>query len=314
MNSKTAVDTAAAQPSERAKQILGDRLRRIMKAIDDLEARTGFGGWYAEDIQETCDAIARDAGIKSYRYALAATPVAQPSAEPVAWLWTNRAGPSKHVQAFVTKPPPSMLRDPQCQPLYLHPAGAGEPTNCPECNGGPNTWKCTCDPMWRGAGEPTEQSADATRLAFLNSRDGHLYDMLRSITYSSLEGYRSWIDRGMSGAGAGEQPSEAPSMVPTGDALAQRVIEAQRALVPMHDSQVVAFDAWYLSHKQTGTEDEWRHLRLAFGAGVEWFVSSSGVALATPVTAVGGEPSDDDGPGYHTHWTLHPNPPKEPTA
>jgi len=26
-----------------------------------------------------------------------------------------------------------------------------------------------------------------------------------------------------------------------------------------------------------------------------------------------GSPSDDDWPGYHTHWTPHPNPPKDPT-
>ena len=37
------------------------------------------------------------------------------AAEPVAWLWTGHTG---NVQAFVTKPPPSMLADPKCQPLY----------------------------------------------------------------------------------------------------------------------------------------------------------------------------------------------------
>ena len=45
----------------------------------------------------------------------------EPTAEPVAWLWTGHNG---HVQAFVTKPPPSMLRDPQCQPLYAAPPPA----------------------------------------------------------------------------------------------------------------------------------------------------------------------------------------------
>jgi hypothetical protein len=38
---------------------------------------------------------------------------------PVAWLYT---GPSGHTQAFTSKPPPSMLREPNCKPLYLHAA------------------------------------------------------------------------------------------------------------------------------------------------------------------------------------------------
>ena len=46
---------------------LGDRLRGIMSTVDQLEKTTGHGGWYAEHIQELCDAIARDAGLKSYR-------------------------------------------------------------------------------------------------------------------------------------------------------------------------------------------------------------------------------------------------------
>jgi hypothetical protein len=43
-------------------------------------------------------------------------PLTEPASEPVAWLWTGHNG---NVQAFTSKPPPSMLADPQCQPLYL---------------------------------------------------------------------------------------------------------------------------------------------------------------------------------------------------
>ena len=42
-------------------------------------------------------------------------PEAAAPPEPVAWLWVGHNG---HRQAFVTKPPPSMLRDPNCTPLY----------------------------------------------------------------------------------------------------------------------------------------------------------------------------------------------------
>jgi hypothetical protein len=53
---------------------------------------------------------------------LYAQPVAAP-AEPVAWLWRGL----NHTQAFVTKPPPSMLSDPSCTPLYARPVAAPEP-------------------------------------------------------------------------------------------------------------------------------------------------------------------------------------------
>jgi hypothetical protein len=66
-NSQSAQHT----PGQKA-GLLGSRLRTIMKAINDLEAKTGHGGWYAEQIQEMCNAIARDAGLKSHREGFAA--------------------------------------------------------------------------------------------------------------------------------------------------------------------------------------------------------------------------------------------------
>jgi hypothetical protein len=50
------------------------RLHIIMNKVDELERRSGCGGWFAETIQETCDAIARDFGFRPYRDGFAAPP------------------------------------------------------------------------------------------------------------------------------------------------------------------------------------------------------------------------------------------------
>lgn len=57
---------------------------------------------------------------------LYARPEAAPESPTVAWLYTSRSG---HVQAFTSEPPPSMLAEPNCEPLVRRSAlsGSGHP-------------------------------------------------------------------------------------------------------------------------------------------------------------------------------------------